>query len=170
MDVPSLGTGWGIGGGGRGLLHDFCCLEIQIGRVASECPTDQYSNPAPFMECQIVIKEPLVTFGQEADGEKISVVSYGSGSIGGVGVTSPDKVKDSESDGWITTVGVMGLGLGRRSGGLTDRGSFYILQTETERRYGIDVSYLHGRMRSSNEGGLALDWGLAWMRSQNAVA
>jgi hypothetical protein len=78
MDVPSLGTEWD---GGRGLLHDFCsicCLEIfeiQIGRSRFGV-TDQYSNRAPFMKCQIVIKESLVTLGQEADGGTISCVIW----------------------------------------------------------------------------------------------
>ena len=40
MDMPSLGTECEMGGGaqwGRCLVHDFCYLDDEIGRVASEC-------------------------------------------------------------------------------------------------------------------------------------
>jgi hypothetical protein len=70
-------SGGSVGvGGGRCFLHGFCCLGTQIGRVASECATDQYSSRAPSMTCQIMIKELLVIFGQEADGGKISCVIW----------------------------------------------------------------------------------------------
>jgi hypothetical protein len=106
-------------------------------------------------------------------------VSYGSGSIGSVGVTPPNRVKDSESGGWITTIrttectrlGYVRIGE-KRCGGLTGRRSFYIPLISSDwdgEAICLDISYLHGRV--SSEGGV--DWGLtldekskAWRRTR----